>query len=228
MEIQRIEWGELLRDFRWKQGEHLAAIAPTGAGKTTLFRKLMPYRKYNIMFGTKPRDKSYDLILRQGFKRIESIKEINTWDNNYLLWPRQRKTIPETMIVQRDAFREAMNVIVHHGSWTLWVDEAKYITEMLKLRTELTYCLEQLRSIDATIICGAQRPSYIPPSVLSNSSHIFLWKTTEENDQKKLADIGGVDSRLVKQEAKTLDEFEFIYIKSRGTQTVMVRSEVKE
>jgi len=225
--IQPTPWEQLKREFRWRQGEHLAAIAPTGAGKTTLFSELMPYRKYNIMFGTKPADDTYDWILKNGFQRIESVDEIRSYHNNYLLWPSQRKTIPQTLIAQRKAFAEAMDVIVQQRSWTVWVDESKYIAEMPKLRTELTYCLEQLRSIDATVICGAQRPAFLPLSVLSNSSHIFMWKTTLDTDAKRLGDIGGVDAKQVMLEAKTLDRHEFLYIRTRGTEARIIRSQVE-
>ena len=37
-EIERVPWNSFLKTFDWKQGEHVAAIAPTGAGKTTLFK----------------------------------------------------------------------------------------------------------------------------------------------------------------------------------------------
>ena len=220
-------WEQLKREFRWRQGEHLAAIAPTGAGKTTLFSELMPYRKYNIMFGTKPADSTYDKILKLGYKRIESVSEIRSYHHNYLLWPSQRKTIPETLIAQRKAFQEAFDFIVAQRAWTVWVDESKYIAEMLRLRTELTYCLEQHRSIDATVICGAQRPAFLPLSVLSNSSHIFMWKTTLDTDAKRLGDIGGVDAKEVMSIAKSLDRHEFLYIRTRGTEAKIIRSQVE-
>lgn len=225
--VDRIPWEDFKEQFRWKQGEHVAAIAPTGAGKTTLFSQLMPFRKYNIMFGTKPADKLYDEILRNGYRRIESIHDIKPWDEKLLLWPYQKATIPQTVMAQQAAFREALNVIVKQRSWTVWVDEAKYLAEFLKLKTELTFCLEQLRSIDATIICGAQRPAWLPLSVLSNSSHVFIWKTTFNDDAKRLADIGGVDSKEVAALAKSLDTHEFLYIHTRGTEAKILRSQVE-
>ena len=33
--IERVPWDQFLKDFRWNQGEHIAIIAPPGAGKTT-------------------------------------------------------------------------------------------------------------------------------------------------------------------------------------------------
>ena len=220
-------WEQLKQNLHWKQGEHLAAIAPTGAGKTTLFSELMPMRKYNVMFGTKPADDTYDRILKNGFERIESMDEVKPYHKNYLLWPSQRKTIQQTLVAQRSAFLDAMDIIVSQRAWTVWVDESKYIAEMLKLRTELTYCLEQLRSINATIICGAQRPAFLPLSVLSNSSHIFMWRTTLDTDAKRLSDIGGINAKEVMREAQTLGKHEFLYIYTRGVEADIYRSQVE-
>lgn len=225
--VERVSWNDFKQQFRWKQGEHVAAIAPTGAGKTTLMSELMAYRRYNIMFGTKPADKMYDEILKKGFRRIESIHDVKPWDEKVLLWPYQRESIKATTMAQRDAFMDALNIIVKQRSWTVWMDEVKYIAQFLGLSGEVTYCLEQLRSIDATIICGAQRPAWLPLSVLSNSSHVFIWKTTFNDDAKRLADIGGVDSKEVAALAKTLDKHEFLYIHTRGTEARILRSEVE-
>lgn len=224
---ERVSWEEFQRRFRWRQGEHLTAIAPTGAGKTTLFQNLMPLRKYSIMLGTKPDDALYRQIIRQqGFKRVESISEVRPWMDKILLWPKQRNTIDETMAAQQRVFRDALDVIVKHGGWTVWVDECKYVSEMLHLRTQLTYCLEQLRSINATVICGAQRPAWLPLSVLSSSSHAFLWKSVYRDDARRLADIGGVDAKAISDELKTLGKHEFLYVHTRGTDARVLRSQV--
>jgi hypothetical protein len=227
MTIETVPWEAFKANhFRWRQGEHVAAIAPTGAGKTTLMRALLDYRGYSIYFGTKPDDKLYRDIMRDGFKRVESIDEIKPWDNRIILWPRQRRTINETMRAQQSAFRDAMDMIVNQKSWTAWFDECKYMSQQLKLANELTYCLEQLRSIGGTTISGAQRPVWLPRSVLSNASHVFLWRTNDREDARRLADIGGIDARAVAEEAKTLGKHEFIYLYARGVETHMIRSQV--
>lgn len=225
--IEAVPWSVLIERFRWAQGEHVAAIAPTGAGKTTLFKEIMPHRRYSIIFGTKKKDRLYDQIIREhGFIRVQNVDEIRPWMDRVLLWPKFRKTIPETLIVQQKTFREALDMVVSQTAWTCWFDESKYMAEMLKLRTELTFCLEQLRSVNATTICGAQRPTWLPLSVLSNATHVFLWKSTFEADAKRLADIGGIDAREIMTVAKTLGAHEFIYIRTRGTQASVVRSQV--
>ena len=226
--IETMGWDEFKDRFRWRQGEHLTAIAPTGAGKTTLLAELIPYRKFNIFFGTKMRDGMYDeIISRHGFRRIESVDDIRRFDNNLILWPKKRPTIRETVNAQVEAFKHALDVIVDQGAWTVWVDEAKYLAEFLKLRPELTFCLEQLRSNGSSIITGAQRPAWLPLSVLSNSTHVFMWKTTLDTDAKRLSDIGGIDAREVMEEARKLGKHEFLYIKTRGTEAHIIRSQVE-
>ncbi len=228
IDVPRVPWRDFPRYFRWSQGEHIAIIAPTGAGKTTLERKLMPYRSHVIFFGTKIDDPVYRALIRDGFKRIDDIDEIREWDHKYLLWPKFKQTIPEFEWRQRQAFQKAMNTIAKQGRWTLVIDEAKYIAEKLRLRQELTFAFEQLRSIKSTIIAGAQRPASIPISRLTNASHVFMWKSTHDDDAKRLADLGGVDSKMVAQIAKTLDPHEFLYIHTRGTQSRVIRSQVKD
>ncbi len=225
--IDSIPWSELITRMDWRQGEHVTAIAPTGAGKTSLFKELMPLRKRNIMFGTKKRDTLYSQIIDDlGFVRLTSIREAQSWMQNVIIWPEHHKTIAATEQSQKRAFKEALDRIAYVGAWTIWVDEAKYIAEKLRLNRELTFMLEQIRSANGTIISGAQRPAWLPVSALSNATHIFLWKTTHDADVKRLADIGGINSKSIHQEMQSLGEHEFIYIKTRGTQANVYRSQI--
>jgi hypothetical protein len=221
-------WEDFVRRFRWGQGEHLAAVAPTGAGKTTLLLSLIPYRGHSIFFGTKPDDPLYhELIKKHGFRRIESVEEIKHYDTKLLLWPKPvAKDIKATMVKQQTAFARAINMVVGQGGWTVWLDESKYMAENLGLKMLLTYLLEQSRSINVTVICGAQRPAWLPASTLPNSTHIFLWKSNKREDAQRLADVGGIDSKLIIETMKTLGAHEFIYIKTRGTESHVVRSQV--
>jgi hypothetical protein len=226
--IPSVGWDDFVRRFRWAQGEHLAAVAPTGAGKTTLLLSLVPIRGHSIFFGTKPDDPLYhELIRKHGFRRIESVDQIRSYDSKLLLWPSPvPNDIEATMKKQQAAFARAINMVVAQGAWTVWLDESKYMAENLGLKTLLTYLLEQSRSINVTVICGAQRPAWLPASTLPNSTHIFLWKSNKREDAQRLADVGGIDAKLITETLKTLGAHEFVYVKTRGTEAQVVRSQV--
>ena len=229
--IDRVSWEEFLRRFVWRQGEHVALIGPPGAGKTTVIDAIKHKRTYNVIFGTKPADPLYNKLIKEGYRRIYNIDEIKHYDsNNFLLWPWPKDTddIEEIKDYQREAFKKALNRIVKEGGWTLTVDEGKYLSETLGLGRQLSFCVDQLRSNNSSVVCGAQRPAWLPQSVLANATHVFLWKSTNRDDQIKLADIGGIDAKVVRDEARTLGSHEFIYIKTRGVNSNMVISQVKK
>lgn len=217
-----------MNGFRWAQGEHLVILAPTGAGKTTLISEILPKRKFNIIFGTKKADDMYDFIVKKrGFRAVESFDEIKHWERNILLWPKHESVIRQTYAKQKNVFTDALNHIVKQGSWTIWLDEMKYMHEQLRMGPEITFLYEQMRSMKSSVIGAAQRPAFVPQSALTNATHSFLWKTTKAEDAKRIADIGGIDSKEIMAELKTLGAREFVYIKTRGTEAHIVRSQVE-
>jgi hypothetical protein len=218
----------------WKQGEHIVVVGPTGVGKSTLIADLLPRRAANLFFGTKIKDPLYDTLMKRGYHRVDSLKEVRPWYKNakgelkILLWPHKGKDISDTMRIQRETFAEAMNdIATHERPWTMTLDEAKYMAEQLRLSKEISYCVEQFRTIKGTIISGAQRPAWIPPSVMANASHAFLYKSTNRDDALKLADMGGIDAKAIRGELLKLGPFEWLYVHTRGTETEVMRSQVE-
>lgn len=210
-----IAWQEFLALFRWAQGEHVLTIAGTGQGKTTLLTQLVPYRKWNIVFGTKKTDKTYDKFLAQGFRHIQSVDEIRPWDKNLLLWPTYRTTIREFKARQRYTFQNAFDWVAGHGGWTVWNDEELYMCQDLKLTEEVTWFLGQARSSALTIINGSQRPAWIPVASYNGSTHAFLSNSNVDGDAKRLADLGLVHPRELLHNLKQLRRYEFVYVNTR-------------
>src|SRR5690349_6421632 len=67
-----VSWDDFYGYFgaNWRQGEHVGLIGPTGSGKTTLAMWLLPLRKYVVVLGTKPRDKTLDELAARGYYKM--------------------------------------------------------------------------------------------------------------------------------------------------------------
>ena len=54
-DIRAKSWDQFLTDFRseWKPGQHIAIIAPTGQGKTTVLVSLLELRNFVLGFDPK-------------------------------------------------------------------------------------------------------------------------------------------------------------------------------
>lgn len=223
---KRIAWSEFLPRLRWSQGEHTLGIAGTGQGKTVLWAAIAHQRTYNLVLGTKIKDPSYDEFLRQGFRRVQSIKDIKPWDKKVMLWPSYRTTIDEFRARQRSAFTEAFDWVAAVGGWTVWNDELLYMCRQLGLADKCAWFLTQGRSSGLTFVNGSQRPAWIPLESYNGSTHAFLANSNEEGDAKRLADLGLVNSRELMANLRRLHRYEFVYVNTREhTQPVVTKVE---
>lgn len=214
---ETVPWQSLHSSLRktWRQSEHLLAIGPTGCGKTQLLSKLLPIRKYVVVFGTKTYDDSYNDIIKSGFTRITKWPPMRHQDK-VMFWPKKGENIRETMAIQRRAFGPALDQIFTEKAWTVVFDELNWMSEQLHLDIEVKYYHHQGRSSKLTLVDGFQRPANVPLIVYSSATHAFIWKTTEKTDLDRLKRLGGVDRNEIEENMRDLEEYEFIYIHTRN------------
>lgn len=219
------EWSDVLRDLQrsWKVGEHSSLVGPTGVGKTTLLARVLPIRRYVVMFVTKVHDQTitrdfhgYDVVRRWPPK---------VYQDRILLWPEPGKTIRDTIKRQREVFREALDKIFNERNWCIVFDEQHYMCTTLGLGEENAMFLHQGRSSGLTVVNGTQRPAWVPVVTYSSSTHAFIWRNTHRDDLKRLADLGGIDARQLQDQLLRLRKHEFIYVNTRNGK--IVRSQVR-
>jgi hypothetical protein len=225
---QRVPWPKLENHLRgtWKQSQHSLAIAPTGRGKTVLMRKLMPMRRDVVMFGTKKDDEEYDKIIREdGFTRIKKWPPPH-YVNKALFWPDAgRASMAEMRAIQTRAFSGSLDHIFHNGKWTVVFDELHWISEALKQRDNIAHMHHQGRSSKLTFLDGFQRPAFVPVIVYSSATNVVIWGTNAKKDLQALQSVAKLDAlsyRELSHVMGELDEFEFVYVNTRGKQPPII------
>lgn len=211
----RVPWDDFMRGrFNWRWGEHVGLIGPTGQGKTTLLRTILPYRPYSVVFATKPRDKDIAAFQHSGYQVIDRWRSIDPRVMpKRILWPDASHVRSEG--TQRQVFAEAFDKIYREGAWTVAIDELWYIINKLKLAEEVKTYLLQARALDISLVCSTQKPTWVPTEVYDQSTHLFFWRNSDGRSQHRLGEINNVDSAVIRDVIANLETHQFLYIDTR-------------
>lgn len=212
--IPIIEWDKFHAKWKsglFKQSQHVTLIGPTGCGKTTLGIELVQARQWVCALGVKYKDETLDRLVKK-----DRWKLIRKWPppygaNRVVLWPKvddPRAMIREHQRIFSDAFAD----IYKKGGWCVWIDEERYISDHLKMKDLLTLMYVTARSNNVSIVGSAQRPRWIPLEAYSQAGHLFIWRTGDEADLKRIGSLNGTDARLVANAVQQLPYHAFLYV----------------
>lgn len=112
--------------------------------------------------------------------------------------------------------RDALGSIFHQGGWTVYVDEARYVHETLKLTPYLKLLWQQGRSLGISLVTTTQRPAYMPLEMYDQATHLFLWRDTDRINLARLSSIAGdLDRDQLREEVGKLPLHDFLYANTR-------------
>lgn len=223
--IKQIKWTTfqtLLKD-KWQQGQHLSIIGPTGTGKSYLSLRLLEFRAFNVVFGTKVKDNTLESFSKTKNYKIQRVFKPNENTYKYILWPKFSK--PGDEQEQRKVFIDAFNTMFVQGAWTVYVDETYYFSDFLKLDYYLRLYWTQARSNNITLVASTQRPRDVPLLMYDQSYHLFFFRMNDEADLKRIGGINNNNSRVIRDTVSQLERHEFLYVNVFGD---MVISKVED
>lgn len=166
-----LAWSTFRSRFRdlWEPGDHVSVLARTGAGKSFFVcRGLLPMWDYTLTLDVKN-----DGSVPVGGKRV---REYPSWrmlsgdgPHHYRLAP----PLARARHVFDDAFRKvwaAGREDPSKGSWTLYIDELKILSDKLKLRDHLETVYIAGRSRGITVVGSTQAPRDVPSDVYDQAT----------------------------------------------------------
>ena len=193
---------------KWKVGQHIGVIGPTGSGKSWLIADVLSLRKHVVVVATKSRDATLD-------KRYEDFKPKKTWPPDYgetktLFWKKPKRL--GDFGEQQSAIYELMSDVFKRGGYTIAFDDLYYVSETLKLKRPLQMLYTQIRSQNASIVANMQRPAWIPLEALSQATFLLVFRLHDKADIDRVADGMGVARTELKQAINQLQKYEFLFL----------------
>lgn len=216
MPVERIPWADFLRRWYrvWKQGEHVTIIAPTGRGKTVLATELVERRTYVVAFATKPVDANLNKLKSRGYFVMRKWHPPEKRHTRVVLWPQGPKGGHplDLLPAQRKEFDQGLAWLYKRGHYAIWLDELRYMTDYLKMRTFVTMLYTQARSLDISVVGCTQRPSMVPLEAYSQAGHLILFRTGDERDLERIGSLNGLSGRVASRIADQLSFHEFLHV----------------
>lgn len=196
----------------WKQGEHVTFIGQTGSGKTTLALELLQRRRYVCILATKPRDKTFSNLRKQGYAITREWPVPHEVWERVVFWPKVSQM--RNIRTQRDAIADCLESIYETGGWTAYMDEVRYISDpgYLGLATHVKLLLTQGRALDVSVVSGSQRPAWVPLECYSQATHLFFWRESDDANLKRVASIGGIHTKTLRELVPRLPRHQCLYV----------------
>lgn len=196
-DIQAKSWDKFLDDFKteWKPGQHIAIIAPTGQGKTTVLVSLLDQcRKFVLGFDPKGGD---DTLAKTGFPRLAHWPPPSkAYDKmargepvKFLVGPKIAKLADRPILAAVQA--AALEGAFDDRGWTVAIDELQIAADKMGQADAIDNLLISARTRKVSVVSLFQRPANVPRSAYEMSSWIFLGLTLDVDTINRLAEIVG-------------------------------------
>ena len=225
-EVESLVWGApggFLEWFRsaWQPGEHMAVIAPTGAGKTTLVGGLLDLRRYVLALDPKGGDSTLTglgyprLSTWPGERQLERLVAKNNEDNlpsRFVVGPKVSRHEDHAKL--RTVTKEALDGAFGMGGWTVYCDELQIATDprMMNLRKEADRMLIAARDKGLSFVSSYQAPSWVTPHAGKMATWVAVSRTRDTDVVNRLAEILGRPKAEIRGAISGLERFSWMIV----------------
>lgn len=190
----------------------MTLLGPTRSGKTTLSLNLLDRRRFVVALATKPRDPMIEAFVDRGYTLQ---RRLPLRGEKVLYWIPGAPELDAVRAEQSAEFRALLNYLYAVGSWTVYIDELQYVCDKryLGLAAEVELLLQQGGAMDLSLVGGTQRPANVPLAAYSEPVHLWLWKTRDLYNLKRLREVGGaIDPREIVTDLQATEPPEVLYV----------------
>lgn len=201
-ELDPLAWDDFRRWFRdaWEPGQHVAVIAPTGAGKTTLIGGLLDLRRYVLALDAKGGDSTLNALGYERLSRWPGVRSMaRRVDDNDDHGRPSRFIVGPVVHTERDraalreTCRQALTDAFDMGGWTVVADELQVLTDprLMGLREHADNLLIAARAKAVSFVSAYQSPRYVTPAAAQQASWVAVAYTRDKEVVGQLADVLG-------------------------------------
>lgn len=184
----------------WQPGQHMAIIAPTGEGKTTLAVPILKIRKWVMALDPKGED---DTLSESGFIRVDSLPLPRKMRNDiadgkpaHIIIGGSARTDEEREALKR-LMKQALKMARQHGGWTIYVDEFQILADrrMYGLDKDVELLLIAARKDRSSVVMTFQAPAWVPRAATRQARIVIIGPTRDRTMIKTVAESMGRDWR---------------------------------
>jgi hypothetical protein len=217
--IPSLDLDTFLHHFKqqWRLDQHVSLIGPVGRGKSYVARKIITQRPGETVVMC---PKGVDATM-QGFGH-----RITKWPPPWLTPEADEKTGQRILRLEppvnkhedlakvRVAFARAMRDGFRKGHITHYIDELQVAADpkMMGLGKLIEANILMGRSRNLSVVSSIQVPRWAPRAAYDQASHVLLWRQRDRPAMQRIAEISGVDTRMVQQEVRGLAYHSFLWV----------------
>lgn len=209
--------------FHYEPGEHVTFLGWNGSGKTQLAYDLIGHvatpKLPALSLVLKPKDRTVDRYLKElGHRKTSQwppmFQGMRARPPGWALWPRHRFDPDLDDSAHYSVMRRGILDAYKRGNWIVFADETLGLSH-LGLDKTLIALWTRGRSMGTGLWAATQKPSHIPLYAYNQATHLFLSFESDARNRQRFAEIGGMDTDLIKRIVLGLERFEWLYINQK-------------